>query len=148
MKARLLLLAMLLLALCTALPAGAAPQPPAQPALHVVQSSPTGPKPTAPTAAVQPAYWTISLSSSNYYPFVGQYFYLTAYTNHDVGPTPYDIEFYQGSRQLGYCTYGTGCRLRVQATSPGTAYVQARVAYPNGSGSVAYSNTVVIHIHY
>ncbi len=127
----------------------AAPQPPtAQP--HVVGSSPAGQKTSAAPSDQAPNFvYNISLSASNYYPYVGQTIRLTAVTNRDVGPTPYNIEFYQqGYGQLAYCTYGSVCVLRVYFTSPGYANIQARVAYPNGTGIRALSNTVTIRVHY
>lgn len=98
-------------------------------------------------SVVSATAWSVSLTSSTTTPAVNQSFTLTARSNQDVGPTPYYIQIYLGSTRYASCGSGTTCSVSLYSSAAGASYTfQARIAYSDGSGAQAWSNTVTVTI--
>lgn len=92
--------------------------------------------------------WSVSLYTSDTYIGVNHSVTLTAYTNQDVGPSPYWTSIFDASTGalLNYCGYGTSCSASYTLYSAGYQGFVAYVAnYPSSSppsGIAAVSGTV------
>ena len=131
------------------LPAGSTPCP----STATKHSSPTAackvPSPaTAGLSLYNIAGYSISLYESTNALAPGRAITLSAYSNVDVGPTPYYIEFYDRNTGglLNYCGSGTSCSTSVSESSPTTHSFIAYIGSYSGTnppGTVAATSNVV-----